>query len=108
MLMLHDFLIERIQEEEAVVEELEPEETLPQRPRSPHLPVWDQTRLRTDCTSRRVILASFNSYLGASKLDQADGYEADAWRVLQTIVKAMAMPYVGHPDYQTRWRINLI
>ena len=108
MLMLHDFLIDRIQEEEAVVEELDPQETLPHRPRSPHLPVWDQTRLRHDCTSRRVILASFNSYLGRDNIEEATSYELEAWRVLQTIVKAMALPYSGHPDYQVRWRINLI
>jgi hypothetical protein len=108
MLMLHDFLIKRIEEEEAVVEKMDPAESLPHQPRAAYLPRWDKARLENDCTSRRVILASFNSYLGEQHLDQAGGHELAAWRVLQNIVKAMAMPYDGHPDYQVRWRVKLI
>ena len=107
VLMLRDFLEKRIEEEEAVLDEMDGGETLPREPAASR-PHWDRERLLDECLSKRVVLATFGSYLGQTDRTRANSYEIEAWRVLEQAVKGMALPYARHPDYQPHWRINLV
>ena len=81
--------------------------TLPREPAASR-PHWDRERLLDECLSKRIVLATFGSYLGQTDRTKANSSEIEAWRVLEQAVKGMALPYARHPDYQPHWRINLV
>jgi hypothetical protein len=62
----------------------------------------DPSRMVAECEAKRRVVAQF--------VDAVANYEADAGPQGQVtrltfVLRALALPYADHPDYQPEWRI---
>jgi hypothetical protein len=62
----------------------------------------DPSRMVAECEAKRRVVAQF--------VDAVANYEADAGPQgevtrLTFVLRALALPYADHPDYQPEWRI---
>jgi hypothetical protein len=62
----------------------------------------DPSRMVAECEAKRRVVAQF--------VDAVANYEADAGPQgevtrLRFVLRALALPYADHPDYQPEWRI---
>src|SRR3954447_20235096 len=64
------------------------------RPDAAHITHWDPVRVRAECGARRRIVQLQQSALRDDPLD----WEADE------VLRLLAVPYAGHPDYRRTWR----
>lgn len=98
---LTEFLLARIDEDEAACAHLE-DESGPPAP-------WSRARLLTECAvKRRIITLAYEAtgYDMTADLerDTNDRAESGIAFVGDRILRALASPYAAHPDFDPTWR----
>jgi hypothetical protein len=67
---------------------------------------WPAARVRAEVDAKRRILARYTSAVEDSAED-ADGYydenRFEDARQLRPVLRLLALPYRGHPDYRPEW-----
>jgi hypothetical protein len=65
------------------------------RPDADHIARWDPDRVLAECEAKRRIIDLQRSDLR----DDPEDWEADE------VLRLLASPYAGHPDYRPEWRL---
>jgi hypothetical protein len=106
---LAEFLLARIAEESALAQAADDDahrlgpitEELRADPgdhRVLHMFLWSPARVLADCEARRRIVEDYLAQLNSHQ----SGWDARTPRDLA--VRALALPYAGHPDHRAEWR----
>lgn len=71
-----------------------------------HIVRWEPARVLSDCEAKRTVLEQYQ-YLRDDYLDE-EGPNAPnvdlELEQLAWVVRVLATPYIGHPDYREEWR----